>query len=330
MNAETRDLRSFLALQPHETFVAEGRVDARRYLPREFPEELPLLLSLQRYPGWRQLVGNNWMHWHDYYEVFIALSGQGEFVAGNDHFPFTSGDVVIVDPLKMHGVVRMEASHTALVILFHASAIASSLGPLEQSLLDAWDRRPVNVEPRLQSGHPVSVGVHGAMLNLARAWFGNAPERERFVELKFHLLEMLFRLRHAFRSVNASPEGPADRSHREVRLRKVLEYVAANAHRPLTQPEVAQSVGMSASRFRDFFKRTTGWRFSDYLRDVRLDRAARLLRETDSSVAAIAQATGFADQSHLQRLFKAKYRISPLAFRRDYDAGRRGGSTPKR
>jgi AraC-like DNA-binding protein/mannose-6-phosphate isomerase-like protein (cupin superfamily) len=317
MNAETRDLRSFLALQPHETFVAEGRVDARRYLPREFPEELPLLLSLQRYPGWRQLVGDNWMHWHDYYELFIALSGEGEVVIGNDRFPFTSGDIIIVEPLKIHGVVRMEESHTALVILFHSAAIAARPGPLDRGFLQAWEGRPATALPRLRADHPVAGRVHGAILNLSRAWFSDAGDADRAISLKFHLLEMLFELRRGFSTGGSTvAESAITQSQREERLRKALEFVSAQAHRSLTQPEVARSVGMSTSRFREFFKRTTGWRFGDYLRDLRLDRSARLLRETDFSVAAVAQANGFADQSHLQRLFKAKYGISPLSYRR--------------
>jgi transcriptional regulator GlxA family with amidase domain len=76
---------------------------------------------------------------------------------------------------------------------------------------------------------------------------------------------------------------------------------------------------MSTSRFRIFFKETTGWRFADYVRDLRLERAARLLRESGDSVADVAYQTGFADQSHLQRLFKAKFAISPLAYRKQHE-----------
>ena len=75
---------------------------------------------------------------------------------------------------------------------------------------------------------------------------------------------------------------------------------------------------MSVSRFRAFFKETTGWGFSDYLRELRLERAARLLRESAESVAEVAYETGFADQSHLQRLFKGRYGICPLAYRKQH------------
>ena len=75
-----------------------------------------------------------------------------------------------------------------------------------------------------------------------------------------------------------------------------------------------------------FFQETTGWGFGDYLRDLRLERAARLLRETTESMAAVAHQTGFADQSHLTRLFKAKHGVSPLHYRKRH-LGLNGDST---
>ncbi|MEW6304071.1 MAG: AraC family transcriptional regulator [Verrucomicrobiota bacterium] len=319
MNPETRDLLAYLSRQPHQPFAPQGRIDSRRYLAREFPTDLPLLLSLQEYPGYRRIVGENWMHWHDYYELFVALSGQGEFRCGNDRLSFGSGDVVVVDPLKIHGVVKMESSHTALVILFHAAAVAPNGATLERGFLSAWDRRPEKTLPRLRGEHAVAGAVHGAILNLARAWFDERASEQRAMALKFHFLEMLFHLCRGFVTGNETKDEPATlRSQREARLRRALEYVSLHCQNSVSQPEVARAAGMSSSRFRAFFKQTTGWRFGDYLRDLRLERAARLLRETDESVAAIAQMTGFADQSHLQRLFKAKYSISPLAYRKGH------------
>ncbi len=319
MNPDTRDLLHFLSGQPHQPFTPAGRIDDRRYLAREFPVELPLSLLLQEYPDYRQIVGENWMHWHDYYELFVALSGQGEFRCGNDRFPFRSGDVVLVDPLKIHGVTKMEASHTALVILFQASAVAPGGASFDRGFLSAWDRRSEKTLPRLRGDDAVTGLVHGAILRLARTWFAQPSSENRYTELKFYFLETLFQLGRGLVTGEVTKDEPATlRSLREARLRRALEYLSQHCHRTLSQAEVARAAGMSASRFRAFFKQTTGWGFGDYLRDLRLERAATLLRESAESVAEVAQRTGFADQSHLQRLFKAKYFISPLAYRKKH------------
>lgn len=317
----SQELLDFLATHEAEVFDLSGRIDSRRYLGRRFPEPLPLILSHQQYPGYRRMVGENWMHWHDYYELFIALSGRGDFLSGNDRFLFEPGDVVLVDPLKIHGVMRMEAAHTALVLLFPAHLIAQPGSPVDQGFLAPWDRRQNGVLPLLKSTAPAAPAVHQALLHLVQTWFGESEaEEDRWVTLKYHFTTLLFQLRQAF-AASPEPQAPhGDRSIREERLRRSLDYVSLHAHESVSQPAAARAAGMSTSRFRSFFKETTGWGFAQYVREVRVERAAKLLRETDASVAEIAHMTGFADQSHLLRCFKAKYHDAPVAYRQRHRA----------
>lgn len=319
MHRRKSELLEYLKGRTPEAFFIAGRIDERRYLPRKFPADLPLVLALQSYPAHRRMVGDNWMHWHDYYELWVATTGSGEFRSGNHRFAFAPGDVVLVDPLKVHGVLRMEASHAPLVIFFRTEAVAPDGVEMDRGFLSAWDRRPENVAPHLEANAEVTAAVHAAMRRLAEAWFEGTPGEERALTLKIHLLEMLIQLRRAFLSRGeTAPDTISMRAEREARLRRVLEFLGKRCHTSLSQPEAARVAGMSTSRFRIFFKETTGWGFADYLRDLRLERAARLLRESAESVAGVAYQTGFADQSHLQRLFKAKHAISPLAYRKQH------------
>ncbi len=311
------ELLAYLRSQPHDPFTIAGRVNERRYLSRSFPSDFPLLLSLQAYPEYRQMLGENWMHWHDYYELWVATDGGGVYRSGNHRFSFGPGDVVLVDPLKIHGVLRMDRGHAPLVIFFPVEAVAPGGRDVDLGFLAAWDRRPENVLPRLAADTPAAASVHRGLLHLAQAWFEVRPDEERTLALKFHLLEVLLQLRQALINPrHVAPDARSTRAEREARLGRVLEYVAQHCHERVSQPAAARVAGMSTSRFRAFFKDTTGWGFSDYLRELRLERAARLLRETSASVAEIACQTGFSDQSHLQRLFKSKHAVSPLAYRK--------------
>lgn len=318
LHATTRELLDFLTAQPHEVFDMAGRIDTRRYLSRTFPEPLPLIVSHQRYPGYRRMVGENWMHWHDYYECFIALSGRGDFRVGHDRFQFEPGDVVLVDPLKIHGVMQMEAAHTALVILFPAHLITASASQLDQGFLSAWDHRRPGILPVLRSGDAGTAEVHTALLDMTRLWFGKKAGHEPWLELKLHLLRVFFHLGQIMSGGQRTSAPLLDRPMREERLRRALDHISLHANEPLTQPAVAKAAGMSTSRFRSFFKDTTGWGFAQYVRDLRVERAAKLLRETHDSVATIAHMTGFADQSHLMRCFKAKYGTAPLGYRKKH------------
>lgn len=314
MQSAFAELLKLLSQQKAEVFDLTGRVDDRRYLGREFPPVLPLILSLQQYPRYRHMVGENWLHWHDYFEFFVALSGKGDFCAGNDRFIFKPGDVVLVDPLKIHGVMRMEASHSALVILFPRNLVAPSENEVDLALLSAWERRSQDTVPVIRASHKAAPAVHQALLKLVQTWYlGN----ERGPESKLCFLEVLLRLRSAFEIEDATRPVPnSDRSLRESRLHRALDFIALHSHEPISQPQVARAAGMSTSRFRHFFKQTTGWGFARYLIEQRVVRAARLLRQCDDKISDISQRTGFSDQSHLLRCFREKFGISPKEYRR--------------
>lgn len=325
-----QQLLGYLEFQPTETFDLADRVDGRGYLARSFPAGLPLLLSRQAYPRYRRMVGENWMHWHDYYEFFLALSGHGRFRCGHERFAFRPGDIVLVEPLKIHGVLQMEATHTALVVLFPRHLVANpGASEIDEAYLAAWDQHAAEEPPVVTRDHAGAAAVHRALLDLARTWFDAAEGEKRNLRLKLELLATLLPLREAVPlAATGHPLSAARRKRREARLRQALDFMSRRLHEPFSQTEVAREVGMSVSRFRAFFKETTGWGFAHYVRDQRVERAAKLLRETGDSVASIACLTGFSDQSHLLRCFKEKYGRTPTAYRKQHAANEEPGPPP--
>src|SRR5690606_20924516 len=114
--------------------------------------------------------------------------------------------------------------------------------------------------------------VHGALLDLARTWFDTAEGEKRSLRLKLELLATLLHLREAVPLAAAGhPLSAARRKRREARLRRALDLMSRRLHEPFSQAEVAGEVGMSVSRFRAFFKETTGWGFAHYVRDQRVE-----------------------------------------------------------
>jgi AraC family transcriptional regulator len=80
--------------------------------------------------------------------------------------------------------------------------------------------------------------------------------------------------------------------------------------------ELAALCGLSRSYFIRAFKQTTGMPPYQWLLRHRIRRAKDLLRGTTLSISEIALTCGFADQSHLTRVFSKTYHISPGAWRR--------------
>lgn len=72
---------------------------------------------------------------------------------------------------------------------------------------------------------------------------------------------------------------------------------------------------LSPAYFSTVFKRETGMSFTNYMTGVRMEEAARLLRETDEKTYLIAEKTGYADPNYFSYVFKRRYAMSPSKYR---------------
>ena len=75
---------------------------------------------------------------------------------------------------------------------------------------------------------------------------------------------------------------------------------------------------MSESAFCRFFKLHTGRRLSDYIIDIRMGYAARMLVDTKETIAEISFKCGYNNMSNFNRIFKRKKGCSPTAYRQNY------------
>jgi len=100
-----------------------------------------------------------------------------------------------------------------------------------------------------------------------------------------------------------------------VKINKVIKYVKENHGRQIKESEVAAIACLSEAAFCRFFKKTTGWRFIDYVNEIRIREASRLLSETKDRVVDIAYTTGFYIPHYFNKIFKRSWGMTPSEFR---------------
>lgn len=106
------------------------------------------------------------------------------------------------------------------------------------------------------------------------------------------------------------------------RLRRVGGHVARNLAADLRIEEVAGVAGLAPSSFRRYFRRHVGMTYGVWLARRRTGRAARMLRESDASVAEIGNAVGYPLGRSFRRAFRRNYACSPSRYRDLFLAGR--------
>ncbi|MEH7911132.1 AraC family transcriptional regulator [Rhizobium laguerreae] len=99
-------------------------------------------------------------------------------------------------------------------------------------------------------------------------------------------------------------------------LRRATEFIEENCLRNIRLEELAGLTGLSQSHFSHAFKASTGIAPHQWQTNARLDRAKRLLVESENALTAIAAETGFADQAHFTRVFRKHVGITPASWKK--------------
>ena len=128
---------------------------------------------------------------------------------------------------------------------------------------------------------------------------------ELSLQTDYHLLAS-----KSFANVKNTPESK--------RVRRVEEYIDENFKKEIRLKTLSDIAGMTPAAFSRFFRMRTGKTVSDYIIDIRLGHAARLLVDSTVNVAEICYECGFNNISNFNRIFKKKKGCSPTAFRDNY------------
>ena len=100
---------------------------------------------------------------------------------------------------------------------------------------------------------------------------------------------------------------------------KAEEYVRSNyANEGLSLDDICEALGVSNSYFSTIFKKETGNSFVGYLTDYRMERASRLLIETNEKSYIIARSVGYTDPNYFSYVFKRKFGVSPSKYRTEH------------
>ncbi|MBQ0136924.1 MAG: helix-turn-helix domain-containing protein [Bacteroidales bacterium] len=254
------------------------------------------------------------IHTHEVCELNFIHNGQGVRRIVGDSIEYIGNLelVLLTSPLE-HAWEQGTCTNKdvrEITIQFSSDILPKRL--LERNQFSSIATMLQRAENGLSFSEETILRVYGLLVNISN----NEDHFEKFLQF-ISLLHLLSSDTHArvLSSGAFAQKTPISDSRR---VRKVKEYIEQHYFEEIRLAEIADMVGMSPVGFSRFFKLRTGKTLSDYLTNIRLGHASRMLVDTTHSIAEIAYQCGFNNLSNFNRLFLKYKQITPTAFKNTY------------
>jgi AraC family transcriptional regulator len=247
--------------------------------------------------------------------IHVGTSGRELYRTPDGLYAVEEGTLLVLNAgqtVSTH--VDPAAPSTGCAVLFAPELVRDvghALVAGEAALLDDPGPRSGTLPLLAERTHTVDEALAVRLDALRR---GGAARRE---ERLHDLVEAVLRLdRAAARGADRVPAVRAStRAELYRRLQRARDYLHARVEPGATLPELARVAALSPHRLLRLFRATFGHTPQQYLRELRMERAARLLRETDAPVGAVADAVGFDSFGSFSWAFRRRFGVPPRSFR---------------
>jgi AraC family transcriptional regulator len=229
-------------------------------------------------------------HSHQQANIVFVLEGRFTEKVGNRTFQCSPRSLLIKPASATHSNKYDESGARSLIIEIQPRRLNES-GPLSNTFSEVKQ---------------IDTGVMFATVSrIRRELRKRDPVSGLAVEgLALELLAQLTRL-----GGRAEPPGESQRAGR------ARDFIHAHFSEPVSLSAVAESVGVHPAHLARVFRARYRCSVGDYIRRLRIDRAARQLAGTDDPLASIAACAGFYDQSHFTNSFKLHTGMTPAGYR---------------
>jgi len=260
-------------------------------------------------------------HYHPEYEIVLVTESTGKRFVGDHISDFQPGNLAFLGPNIPHyyrnddKYLEEGATLRARSIVIHFSE--GSLGkdflqlPEATRLNKLFERSLCGLDVLDATNHKVSKKLHDIVgLSGLKRWIC--------------LVEILLDMAESKTLVPITKSPLIGYNEKESsRLCNVLDWIVTNFENDIRLSEAAKVAEMNENAFSRFFSLRTRKTFSGFVQELRLQKAAKLLVESELSITEVCYACGYNNISNFNRQFLHHYQMNPLRYKRVFLDGKR-------
>jgi len=256
-------------------------------------------------------------HIHNEFEIIYVRNGYGERFVADNMESFHNHDVTIVGhciPHYMKSAPEYEKGDTSMrvngvIIQFeedfmsHAINNYADLSHIKNLLEDS--KRGVNFP------FPESVEIISSIEQLP-----NSKGTMRIINL-LHLLDLMANFKNK-RYLGSMHFCQTISLQKSPRMEKIITFITNHYKEQIDLNEISSIAAMSASSFCRFFKEKSGKTLTEFILDLRIGYACKLLIEDKLDIVQICLESGFNSITHFNRIFKRKTGVTPTEYKKQF------------
>jgi AraC-like DNA-binding protein len=259
----------------------------------------------------REVVFYDKLHQHEEIQISYIANGEGTILVGDTITGYQKGNIIVIGSNLPH-VFRSEVNTNETSVMLTLFFTLDSFG---NNFFDLPEFK--TLEPfftAIKNGFKIDE-VPKKIINQFLK-LKNANEFDRFI-LFFKLIKSISNNEKETLSNFIYDKPFTDREGKRMQL--VFDHVMTNYQRDISLEEIASVSNMTKNAFCRYFKLRTNKTFFQFLIDIRIERASKLLlKNRELSVIEIAELCGFNNISNFNRKFKELKHNSPLQYRKLY------------
>lgn len=250
-------------------------------------------------------------HWHESMEIIYMTEGEARFQCNSRTIRAGRGDLVIINSCDLHGGYLLSESVSYYCAIFDTELLRTSAADIcGPKYIDPIREHRIMFKNLISRDDEIE-RLMGGLIDEYRA---REPGYELAVKgLLFQIIAILLR-RH--RDASLSEEDIDSRRRHLVRMEPVVRFLEENCSGEVRVNDAAALVNMSRYHFCRSFKRATGRTLSDYVNQIRVNKAEYRLKNSTENITRIAMDLGFNDINYFSRTYKRYKGQTPSESRR--------------
>lgn len=249
-------------------------------------------------------------HSHDFSQISIILSGNGQYMIEDKIYNVQAGDILFFEEHVRHHNVIINGQEP-MVEFFAGVSEFQFTGMRQNTILLNKDERIYHMDLPLK--HEVTRLCYEMIAEDKSGLSGN-----EWI-IKSYMVQLLIKIVRSFESQEQREQTVHIETYtKSYVVKRIINYLTESYDQSISLEQIAHNMYLSPVYISKIFKEETGESPINYLIKIRLERAKEYLQmNNNKSIKWVAKQVGYEDVYHFSKLFKKYYGISPLYYKKE-------------